>query len=270
MIFRTQLLSILLLVGACQANGDQQSLIGQALGWISQTRAVGFFEKHVQTKINNFAQQSMGYGDEPASDMYQAIGKEAQSGVGIPLEQHVPIKRLNPESAIVKLLKPGALAEPNAIFVNEARLKDQKYGVWRSALFHEAVHRKYRDSAMDTIIENGSMIAAGFAAHELIKACKPKGRFKLLHCLGVMISSFGASFLASKSYHHFMERRADTEGHYATQCGACVAESAERRSHIFEEENSHFKHNGYLWADDLFKIAHDLKDKQCAHHQNVA
>ena len=126
MIIRTQFLSILLLVWACQGYGiDRQSLIGKALGWISKTRAVGFFEKHIQTKINQFAQKSMGYGDEPASDMYQALGKEAQNGVGIPLDQQVPIKRLNPESAIVKLLKPGALAEPNAIFVNEERFKDQ-------------------------------------------------------------------------------------------------------------------------------------------------
>ena len=123
---------------------------------------------------------------------------------------------------------------------------------------------------MDTIIENGSMIAAGFATHALIKACKPKGRFRLLHCLGVVISSLGASFLASKSYHHFMERRADIEGHYATQCATCVTESAERRARLFEEENSHFKDNGYLWADDLFKIANDLKDKKCAYHKNDA
>ncbi|OGB86198.1 hypothetical protein A3J41_00410 [candidate division TM6 bacterium RIFCSPHIGHO2_12_FULL_38_8] len=65
-----------------------------------------------------------------------------------------------------------------------------------------------------------------------------------------------------------MERRADVEGHYATQCSSCVREHAQNRKRLFEEENNPLKNQGYLWANDLEKIAQDLGDKKCAYHRS--
>ena len=88
--------------------------------------------------------------------------------------------------------------------------------------------------------------------------------------LGVIAAGLGTSSFISTKYDRFRERRADIEGHYATQCFRCVEESSAHRKQSFEQENNPLKNNGYLWTTDLEKIAQDLKtdNKLCIFHKN--
>ncbi|MCX5924323.1 MAG: hypothetical protein NTZ68_02780, partial [Candidatus Dependentiae bacterium] len=73
----------------------------------------------------------------------------------------------------------------------------------------------------------------------------------------------------------FMERRADIQGMYATQCSSCIRkEIQERKNRImkdcpdlpvdFLEYLSNLE--GYLTPAELEQIAQDLGDKKCAYH----
>ena len=275
MIFKTKILCAAFLISSAFISASEplrhQSWIGKALGRFSQTRMVCLFEKHVSPKLKRGLNEAMGYGDQPASEQSQALGKEAQKALNIPEERHVPIKCLNPEGLMAKTFKPGAVAEPDAIFVNEKRLKNRTHGARRSLFFHEAVHKKYNDLSTDTILEFLALLGTAFATHLAIRAFKPKGRFKFLHVMGVIIAGLSGSAITSRNYHHFMERRADIEGHYATACAECVQESAARRRHLIEKKNNLLLNSnmGYLPPQELEAIALDLKkDRQmCTYHK---
>jgi hypothetical protein len=238
------------------------------IGFITQSAPIYLFEKNIQTKISQLTTQKiMGLGDEMASPLYQELGQEAQHALEISPERHVPIKQIPSTSIMANYV--GAVAEPDAIYVNEEKLNQRTYGMQRCAMFHEAVHKKYNDPSADTIIELVALVGGLFAAYKLIGYVKPAGQYKMLHGICTLIAGISTANIASAQYHQFIEKRADTEGHYATQCYLCVQESAARRQITFEQENNPLKNNGYLWATDLEKIAHNLEteNKICAYHQ---
>jgi hypothetical protein len=55
---------------------------------------------------------------------------------------------------------------------------------------------------------------------------KPQGRLKLLYLLSLVVGHYVGRGLQGQFY-KYRERRADIEGHYATQCHECVTEKAE-------------------------------------------
>jgi hypothetical protein len=120
----------------------------------------------------------------------------------------------------------------------------------------------------DTLVEEGSMIASSIGAHFLLKHLNPK-LSKIKHGIGILGIAFASGIIATVLFHHYIERRADTEGLYATQCSICAHESAARRHASFAEEKNPLRYNGYLWANDMEKIANELKaeNKICAYHE---
>ena len=214
---------------------NEKSFFDKALGFINQSKLMHFFEKQM-TKLPKI----IPYGDELASPEYQELGKEAQIAAGIPEEYHVPIKKIPSTHPLASYV--GAVAEPDAIYVNEERCNQVSYGARRSLLFHEAVHKKnIMILSSDTLFELAMMAGLSFGTHAFIKAIKPVGKYKFLHALAVALVGLYGGGYASSRYHHYFERRADIEGHYATHCSLCVHESAERRRTIFEKENNPLK-----------------------------
>lgn len=245
----------------------QKSLWGRTISSIAQSYPIYWFEKNVQAPLSEKFISSV-MGDKPASPHYQTLGKEAQCAVGIPEEYQVPMlcmSSTNPLAAIV-----GAITFPHAIYVNEEKLDLQTYGVQRCSIFHEAIHKKYNDISMDSILEWPALFGTGYATHKLLQRIAPAATPQVIHGMLVCVASFYAAYKTSQKYHHYMERRADIEGYYATQCATCVHEAAIYRRKRFEEENHPFKNNGYLQANELESIALDLQreNKVCIYHQN--
>jgi hypothetical protein len=242
---------------------NKQTWLTGIIGAIGQSTIIHLCSEHIQTRIDKVtSSQIMNLGDEPASQKYQELGSQAQFAVGIPLERHAPIKKINPASPVAYMF--GALAESDAIYVNEEKFDKATYGSVRCALCHEAVHVKYHDKVADGILEIVALIGATIGAFLILKTYDIVRLRKTLS----FIIGLGISSCASLQYHQFMERRADIEGHYATQCSTCVYEHAQRRKQLFEEENNPLKDHGYLWAADLEKIAQELGDKKCAYHSH--
>ncbi len=248
-------------ISLAQSLLNEKNLIDKALCFVNQSRVMHFFENQM-AKLPKL----LPYGNELASPEYQELGKEAQIAAGIPEEYHVPIKKIPSTHPLAPFV--GAVAEADAIYVNEEKLNQRSYGARRSALFHEAIHKKNNDMSSDTLLELAMMAGLSLGTHACIKAIKPAGKYKILHALAVIVFGMCGGGYASSCYHHYFERRADIEGHYATHCSQCVHESAEQRRIIFEQENSPLKNNGYLCADDLEKIAQELENRKemCAFH----
>jgi len=245
---------------------NQPSLAGKTLGWLALSKPVKLFDRYIQSFIETKIFTAL-FGDEAAALLYQELGSEAQNLVGVPSQDQLKIKRIDPKSPMIEIA--GAVTTANAIYVNEVKLDQRTYGDQRSALAHEAIHRKYCDSSMDNILEWTTMLLSGFATHKLIQALKPHGRFKVVHGITVVASAILCSSLTNKKFHNFMERRADIEGHYATGCSVCVHESALHRKELAKQNNLLLKlQPGYLNGEELEIIAQDLaeQNKLCAYH----
>lgn len=241
---------------------NQQTWVGKLLGKIGESNPVHYYSKEISTKMCGFTQGLFLYGDEPACKKYQDIGEQAQCALCIAKHRQLPIKKLNPASPLAPLV--GAIAEANAVFVNEEKMNQRTHGTVYCAMCHEAVHIKYADNAASDLLPLSVFMLTWIGGCAALKACKIT-RLRKTMSLAVAIA---LSSCAAMKYRYFMERRADIEGHYATQCSSCVKESAENRKRLFEVENSPLKNMGYLWANDLEKIAQDLGDKKCSYHSN--
>lgn len=267
MILRVSLVSLIMATAITHTDASfNKPIVGKIVDFLGQSTIMHLFDKHVQTPISEHTTQKiLNYGNETASQIFEEMGKEAQTKLGIHYEQQVPTRKLNPNSPMAQFV--GALAEPNAIYVNEEKLHTRTYGALRSMLFHEAVHRKYHDLAMDWLLETVVLLSSGFMVHKLLK--KFTHRFRALRAIMVIIASLSAASGTSSVFHHYMERRADIEGHYATECSVCAHESAEQRRISFGDQNNPLRDNGYLWAKELEIIANDLKEqnKLCLHHK---
>ena len=240
---------------------NQKTWFAHSMELIGKSSFMEFCSKNIQTKIDQASTRKfVNIGDEPASTKYQEMGSQAQFALGIAQDRHVSVKKLNQALCMASLVK--ALAEADAIYVNEERMNEVSYGTARSSMFHEAVHVKYHDKMADTMIEDIGIIGGSIVLNTALKALNITAWRKRTS----FMVALGLTTYASLSYRHFMERRADIEGHKATQCSSCVSESASRRKQSFEEKNSPLKDNGYLWSAELEKIAQNFGDKKCAYH----
>lgn len=230
---------------------------------ISQSRLAYLFEKYIQNKILSGSL----FGSLPASEKYQELGKQAQIDAQIPEEFHVPCTKLAEGSPLEDII--GAMAFPDAIVVNEKRVDKSLYGNQRVSIYHEAIHKKNNDLSLDTIIEVGTLLTAGFLAHKGLKWINPHGKSRLFHVLCVSVASLSAMYAVNTNYKKMCERRADIEGLYTADCGACAREFAIRRTQCFEVEKNPIRFNGYLWPDEITQIAKDLEsqNKICAYHK---
>lgn len=241
---------------------NQKTWFSQAMDSIGQSSFMHSFSnciKKLETSHSN----------DPASPEYQALGSEAQCTLCTPQKHHLPIKKFD---------LPLALVASDAIYVNEADLNAREYGSRRATMHHEAVHAKYHDAAGLKLFSLAGLGFGIISAHTLLKALNiTKYRKTLIATAGLSLMTY--SLL---KYKVFMERRADIQGMYATQCSSCIRkEIQERKNHIMKNcpdlpaaEAKRFVDfleylsnlQGYLTPAELEQIAQDLGDKKCAYH----
>jgi hypothetical protein len=154
----------------------------------------------------------------PAREDIAQLGQEAQSTIGIPADKQVPIR-------YGAGLRYAAQAHANAIVVSDQFYDEAMcaYGVKRCDMSHESVHIKYNDDTFRAIPYLSSIFAAIGGTKKIIN---PKGRLKLLYIPSLVAGHFIGGAIRGQ-YQNYFERRADIEGHYATQCHHCVTEKAE-------------------------------------------
>ena len=258
---------------------NQKGLIDKALALIATSSAMH--------RWNQFFAKIIPLKGVPASEAIQALGKEAQTALGIPTDRQVPIQYI-PE------LDVSAEAHDNAI-VTGNELADDKtaYGVKRCNMFHEAVHIKYNDGSFNGIIFLGSLLGIPLATKLFIN---PQGKLKLLYLLALMAGHYVGRTIQGQ-FESYRERRADIEGHYATKCHKCVTEKVEDIRGAYELVNgiitrlddhtdlNEAQVNGLAFAKRLIEskkcylsieeneaIAAELKrdNKVCAFHEQSA
>jgi hypothetical protein len=264
-----------------------QKLAAKAMNNFGQSKFVQYYSRLVQTKVDKF----MSYGHEPASQQYQDFGLEAQQELGIDGRLQLPIKKTKDKS---KLL---AVVGSDGIYVNEKVFDTKSFGAKRYMMFHESVHAKYHDAAVLGMLKIIGFGTGCVGMYELLDLCGITMLAKTLSVVAGVVSSLGISF----KYRQFMERRADTEGPWATECAECVQEeialrtqrytavaeqafnsmAEEKRKKALEEFEKRFPNTnfseicekgecfqGYLSREELAKIAQDLGDKNCKYHLN--
>lgn len=265
---------------------NKKTLFDRILGSIAQSRPMN--------KLNLFLASHIELQGPPARPEFQKMGADAQTAVGIPVKRQVPVRQF-------KDMEEGdACTEYEAIYLDEDTFNstENPYGFKRCTIYHEAVHVKYNDYRSDRLIKIAGLMSGLF----LTKILNPQGALKILYPISSSTGYFVGKLLAQK-YLRYCERRADIEGHYATQCAACVQESADhlrkeltslheqlamfrdnkdiqnadgelitpfdREALINEGQNCINEFNKrYLSPDELDKIALDLKqqNKLCAFH----
>lgn len=172
-----------------------------------------------------------------ASEHLQQMGRKAQDAVGIKKQKQVTIINhnsirdfwadykhilLNEQMVRAAYLSPH---EPNEYNKNKAL---SSYGVLNCNLHHESVHIKYNDRAFNSFIGTAGTILSLTLTPALIKTTiNPQGLLKLIYPVAMLLTAGSGVFLAVSHITYHYERRADTEGHYATQCHVCVSEKAE-------------------------------------------
>jgi hypothetical protein len=186
---------------------NKKGLIGKALAAMGTSSMMHHY--------NQFIAERLPVDGVPASADIQELGKEAQTAVGIPADRQVPIQDLDGLD--------GGMASSNAIMIGEKSYDDAAYGVKRCDMFHESVHIKYHDDSFNSAIYLSSLLGAPLAARQFIK---PQGTLKLLY-LPVLVAGHYVARGVQNQFCKYRERRADIEGHYATQCHECVTEKAE-------------------------------------------
>ncbi|MCL4380190.1 hypothetical protein M1466_01705 [Candidatus Dependentiae bacterium] len=250
---------------------QQQSLIARAIGTISKQKPFFWMQRSILRRLHASSRSMLLLEDKAALEEYQRLGKEAQDALMIPVDQQLPIKTISSHSILRELV--AAIAEPDAIYVNEAKLAASSYGRCRMAMFHEAVHVKYHDITISSIVDLSSMIGSAYLLHKITQRL-PLAHYRKLRWLLIAILASATCQYATARYRRFMEWRADIEGSYATACYHCVMQAAAHRRELFAEAaqgKSSIVHNGYLSAEELEQIAARLAQQHqaCAYHQGT-
>ena len=249
-----------LLIATDDHNSKQKvsGIFAETLGVISQTKPVCWYNQNISPIIRP------SFGTEAASEKYQNLGKEAQVAVGVPADRILPIKKIMPcFSGLV-----AAIAEPDAIYIDENLLESRDFGRQRATLFHESCHVKYNDLATKGLIGWSTILTSSLLAHKTIKTFKPVGKYKFLRAAGVLTASGATGYMVPMQYSKFMERRADFEGHHALQCATCVKESAQTTQALVQSGHPLMGH-GYLSSSELASIGTEFEkqNKKCATHK---
>jgi len=207
---------------------------------------------NVMHHYNKFCAKTSSLLGIPASEEMQLLGKEAQTAVGIPAERHVPIQYISGLDASAKALD-------NTILIGEEFMSDQtKYGVKRCNMFHEAVHIKYHDDEFNGALFLSSLLGTSLVTKMFVN---PQGKLKLLYILALLVGHYLGRALQGK-FESYRERRADIEGHYATQCYQCVTEKIEDIQDTYALANdiiARLDHNIPLSEEQSYGLAYAKK-----------
>ena len=250
------------------AHLNKKNFFDSAIAWFGQSKFIQFIEKYYVLPLVQKMHKDMNIGTEPADEKYQQLSKEAQDSLQIPQEQQLPTIKINQ----AYILKPyiAAQADPDGIYINQEALDARSYGAQRAALFHEAAHTKYHDMSVDSLVEIVGFIGGIVGFYLLMSKIKPIDKFSFLRAAAAIIAGLISSPASSIIFHRYIERRADVDGFYALACSVCAQEMVISRRKSFEQDKNPLRYNGYLWADDIEKIAQDLasQNKVCKYHQH--
>ena len=218
---------------------------------------------------------------QEALEELQKLGKEAQEAVGVPPNRIVSIK--------AKPMMDGAFAIAGSDSITINSQNSEPYSVQRCNLYHEAVHIKYNDHAAIGVVNLASTAVGLVGGCTVTKLFKPAGGFKLLYPVAALFGAFASKIISDKYYRRYVERRADSEGHYATGCHVCVHDKAEdmhkaieiaksilTQNEQYQKEAVDFARNhieskrSYLSREENEEIASELRKqiKVCVYHES--
>ena len=184
---------------------------------------------------------------------YHNLAVEAQKNLGISEKKILPIVNLNPDRRLHKSDGILAIAEPNCLFINQEVMKHSSPGVKRAVLHHEAAHVKYNDKTAMIY----PVLMTGLAQAAVLSKVPFYSRARLTAFL--YLTQLPAMLFNFKVLAPMIERRADIEGCYATQCEKCVKEFMDV---CCDSRSDH----GYLTRAEMKNIAKDLKGQRCHMH----
>ena len=184
---------------------------------------------------------------------YHHFVVEAQRNLGISEKKILPIVNLNPDRRLHKGAHLLAVAEPNCVLVNQESMQNASHGVKRAVLHHEAAHVKYNDKT--AVIY--PLLMTGLAQVAVLRKVPFYSRARLNAFL--YLTQLPAILFNFKVLAPMIERRADIEGCYATQCEQCVKEFTDV---CCDSRSDH----GYLTRAEMNNIAKDLKGQRCDMH----
>lgn len=257
---------------------NQQTLTERVMGKIGLSNFMHVCSKCIQAdpKVSCISCVT-----EPASEQFQILGLEAQRALDISSELCLPIIKMRENFPGKKDMAAGTFL--GIIIVNEELFAAMPYGVQRSVFMHESTHVKYHDFLASFMSSTIGFCGGSVGAHTVLKALKVAAWYKRASSvIGVAVAN-----KCFTKYRQFAERRADVEGHYATQCASCVHEKMQFFKNccienikknkpddiseagilaLFSEVDKHRALYGYLTQQELNKIAQDLGDKKCSYH----
>lgn len=279
------LLIVFALIHVARAQDEGSQTLNQK-GFIGRMLAT-MATSNMASKYNQFLSTRMPLRGVPAPDDIQQLWQEAQAALGIPADRQVPIYY---DASLVDVY---AAAAANQIRVGDGAYDSSiSYGVRRCNMFHEATHVKYNDHSSKSILWYGGQLGTFLSLNRLIR---PQGKLGLLLSIPSVVVGSYVGRAMQYPYEAYYERRADIEGHYATQCHRCVTEKAleikdvrnyihdaisilEAKTDRTEEQDNALKiskkwlkdKERYLSAEENDIIAADLKrgNKVCAFHKN--
>lgn len=253
-----------LLTHASQPPLNQKSLWQKTMDAIGQSQTMYWFEKNISARLSLCSLDA-----GPATEEYQKLGNEAQDAVGIPKHYQVPIRRMPQESlyasTIDAITEVGAITESKAIYINEKLMNQQPYEIQRYVAFHEAIHKKYNDNSMRSLLYL-SISLPGCVTLSYLPIYIATGTASIIAGVAIII----AFLKIGQRFGRYAERRADIESCYATQCSTCVQAVALSLNNLSSSVNDSRSNHGYLQNSEFSIIAQDLKEqnKMCAYHKN--
>ncbi len=210
----------------------------------------------IQQKIAAVIGDTLELGDEDASQEFEKRAIDAQQALLIPQDHRIKIKKMSNVSVLKKSVAGITLS--NGIYLNEEKLNECPNGALRCALLHEAAHVKYHDLATFELTALSTAGLSGFLANSLISLVTEDLKIKIIG--SVLVVGF-VTIRAAIQFNKYIERRADIEAYVASKCYVCVQDSVERRRVLFDKQKNVLRDNGYLWPNEINKIAEQLRSR---------
>lgn len=223
-----------------------QDLFGRVMDRVSQSSFMN--------RYNNWLSKTRNpYPDAPlAGEKIQQLSLNAQDAVGIPRERQVPVKYFSDNHGLQATYN-GIYLDLDMTYNYFPALKNKsldqsvvtlydtinpvKYGNFSSCLHHEAVHIKFNHEATQALLCAASnlfshpivitlgVLGYGLSLSYIYNNNLPRA-FSLLPYIVSYAILYQISDMLLEAQTARMERRADIEGYYATECHTCVSQRA--------------------------------------------
>lgn len=223
MVFKKAIAVLYIFLGtpALSAASGNPNFFDKTQLYITSSILVSPIRKLIQL-ITPYVNPHLKIKDCLANDDLQKIAQEAQTAVGIPTTQQVPLKRTKGTS--LTGLEFYAATNCNGIFINQNSLAFKSYGLIRNVLHHEAIHYKYDDSIMAALLAGMSCLTIDKISSSVLLRCIKDGTKRNILAVICSLSAAASAFGMAHTFNVHAEHRADIQGAYATECYKCVKE----------------------------------------------